>query len=117
MIGFYGEGIPVDTGVATNPDTFSYLATTNPDLVTPAAPTAPSTITLGLDPGFPIFMTQDRTYSFAATVTPTVADPGTGATATATVDPKTGGYLGRDRHEPGRRLPRAPRPSRSPLRA
>ena len=90
VIGFYGEGIPVDTGVATNPDTFSYVATTNPDLVTPAAPTAPSTITLGLDPGFPIFVTQDRTYSFSASVTPTVTDPGTGATATAAVDPKTG---------------------------
>ncbi len=91
VIGFYGEGIPVDTGVTVNPDTFSYLATANADLVTPEAPTVPGPITLGVDPGFPIYATQDRTYSFAASVTPNVADPGTGAQATATVDPKTGG--------------------------
>ncbi len=36
VIGFYGEGIPVDTGVAANPDTFSYPATADPTLATPA---------------------------------------------------------------------------------
>ena len=88
MIGFYGEGIPVDVGGGT--DILSYLATTNPDLTTPAAPVLDDTISLGTDPGFPIY-SQDRTYSFAATVTPTIPQPGMIAEATATVDPKTGG--------------------------
>ena len=80
VLGFYGQGIPVDTGVTVNPDILSYPA--------PAAPALSSTLAIG-DPGFPMF-SQDRTYSFAASVLPTVADPGTGAQATATVDPKTG---------------------------
>ncbi len=88
VIGFYGEGIPADAGGGT--DIFSYLATTDPDLTTPAAPVLNGTISLGTDPGFPIF-SQDRTYSFAATVTPTVPLPGMVAEATATVNPKTGG--------------------------
>ena len=60
VIGFYGEGVPVDTGVTVNPDVLSYPA--------PTAPTAGITITLGVDPGFPIYSVQDRTYSFGATV-------------------------------------------------
>ena len=88
VIGFYGQGIPVDSGTGT--DVLSYPATANPDLVTPAAPVQGSTISLGVDAGFPIFP-EARTYSFLATVTPTVTDPGTGAEATATVDPRTGG--------------------------
>ncbi len=94
VIGFYGQGIPLDTGVTGNPDTFSYPATADPTLATNVAPVQDSTITLGVDPGFPIYTVQDRTYSFAAMVTPTVTDPGTGAEATATVDPKTGGISG-----------------------
>jgi FtsP/CotA-like multicopper oxidase with cupredoxin domain len=58
MIAFYGEGVPLDTG-GTNADTLSYPA--------PAAPAQGATITLGVDPGFPIYST-DRTYSFSATV-------------------------------------------------
>lgn len=83
VLGFYGEGIPVETGITLNPDTLSYLA--------PAAPAQDSSLTIGVDPGFPMSSPQDRTYSFSAMVTPTVVDPGTGAQATATVDPKTGG--------------------------
>ncbi len=78
VIAFYGAGIPVDTG--TGADRFFYPA--------PAAPAQGATITVG-GAGFPVFA-QARTYSFAATVTPTVVDPGTGAQATATVDPRTG---------------------------
>jgi len=59
VIGFYGEGIPVDLGAAS--DTLSYPA--------PAAPALNSTMTLGADAGFPIYP-QARTYSFAGTVTP-----------------------------------------------
>ncbi len=82
VLGFYGQGIPVDTGVAVpNPDILSYPA--------PASPAESATLTLG-DSAFPLF-SQDRSYSFSATVTPTITDPGTGAEATATVDPKTGG--------------------------
>ncbi len=90
VIGFYGQGIPVDTGVTVNPDTLSYPATADPTLATNVAPSQGAALTLGVDAGFPI-LSQDRTYSFAATVTPTVTDPGTGAEAAATVDPKTGG--------------------------
>ena len=78
VIAFYGAGIPADTGAGA--DLFSYPA--------PAAPAQGATITLG-GTAFPLFG-QARTYSFAATVTPTVVDPGTGATATATVNPRTG---------------------------
>ncbi|MEO8355401.1 MAG: multicopper oxidase domain-containing protein, partial [Chloroflexota bacterium] len=88
LIGFYGQGIPVGVGGGT--DILSYVATTNPDLTTPAAPVLDGIISLGTDPGFPIY-SQDRTYSFAATVTPTIPLPGMVAEATATVDPKTGG--------------------------
>jgi Putative Ig domain/Fibronectin type III domain len=59
VIGFYGQGVPLDAGVGT--DTFSMPA--------PVAPVLNNTLTLGVDPGFPIYP-QPRTYSFAATVTP-----------------------------------------------
>ena len=74
VIGFYGQGIPVDVGGGT--DVLSYPATANPDGVTPQAPALDATLTLGTDPGFPIFP-EARTYSFAAVVTP----PGAGAGA------------------------------------
>jgi FtsP/CotA-like multicopper oxidase with cupredoxin domain len=80
-IAFYGEGIPVDVGGGA--DTLSYPATANADLVTPTAPVVGATIALGVDPGFPIY-SQDRTYSFAATVADTSTTPPlTDATATA----------------------------------
>ena len=83
VLGFYGQGIPVDTGVTVNPDLLSYPANT--------APAQAETLTIGVDPGYPLYPTQDRTYSLSALVTPTITDPGTGAEATAIVDPKTGG--------------------------
>jgi len=83
VIGFYGDGIPDDIGAGT--DTFSFPA--------PTAPALNNTITLGVDAGFPIYP-QARTYSFAATVATT-------ATATATVDPKTGGVTGYTVTSPG----------------
>ncbi len=58
-----------------------------------------STLKLG-DPNYPDF-SHDRTYSFAADVTPTIADPGTGAEATASVDPKTGAISGVTVTSPG----------------
>ncbi len=88
VIGFYGQGIPVDTGVGTNPDTLSTPATAG-TAGTAVPPQPGATLALGSDAGFPLY-SQDRTYSFAATVTPTITDPGTGAEASATVDPKTG---------------------------
>jgi len=105
VIGFYGEGIPVDTGVTANPDTLSTPATADTTGATNVGPAQGSTMTLG-DPGFPIFATQDRTYSFAATVTPTV--PGSGAAATATVDPKTGGVTAYTVTSPGTGYTSAP---------
>ena len=51
-------------------------------------------MTLGVDAGFPIYP-QNRTYSFAATVGSATA------TATATVDPKTGGVTGYTVTDPG----------------
>lgn len=57
VIGFYGQGIPLsDTG---GNDILSYPA--------PAPPADGSTITLGVDPGFPIY-SQDRNYAISATV-------------------------------------------------
>ncbi len=91
VLGFYGQGIPVDTGVAvTTPDILSYPASADPTLATNVAPALGSTLSLGTDVNFPLY-SQDRSYSFSAMVTPTIVDPGTGAQATATVDPKTGG--------------------------
>jgi len=60
VIGFYGEGIPLDVKVGT--DQLIYPAPTPPSLN--------STMTLGVDAGFPIYP-QARTYSFAASVAPT----------------------------------------------
>jgi hypothetical protein len=57
VIGFYGEGIPVTPGGGT--DTLSYPATVAPALNT--------TMTLGVDAGFPIYPSRP-TYSFAASV-------------------------------------------------
>lgn len=57
VIGFYGEGIPIDVGVGT--DILSYPA--------PTPPSQGSVINLSVDPGFPIYP-QNRTYSIAATV-------------------------------------------------
>ena len=59
VIGFYGQGIPFD--IVTAGDVVSYPA--------PVAPALNSTMTLGVDAGFPIYP-QTRTYSFAATVAP-----------------------------------------------
>src|SRR5450756_735152 len=105
VIGFYGEGIPVDTGVTLNPDTLSTPASSDPTLLTNVAPSVTNAIELGVTPGFPIF-SQDRTYSFAATVTPTV--PGSGAAATATVDPKTGAITAVTVTDPGSGYTTAP---------
>jgi FtsP/CotA-like multicopper oxidase with cupredoxin domain len=88
VIGFYGQGIPVDTDVLANGDTLSTPASGDRTMATNIAPAKDSTVTLGAA-NYPDF-SHDRTYSFGADVTPTIADPGTGAEATATVDPKTG---------------------------
>ncbi len=63
VIGFYGEGVPIDTGIGT--DVLSYPA--------PAAPAPSDTFTVG-GTGFPI-IAQPRNYAIAATVD-------TGATST-----------------------------------
>ena len=97
VIGFYGEGVPNDTG-GTNADILSTPASADTSLATALAPAQGDSMTLGVDTNYPIY-SQDRTYSFAATVTPT--DPGAGATATATVDPKTGGISSIDVTAPG----------------
>jgi FtsP/CotA-like multicopper oxidase with cupredoxin domain len=60
VIGFFGEGIPVDTGVTTGPDAVSYPAA--------AAPTVTDNILMGDPATFPLLSPQDRTYSFGATV-------------------------------------------------
>ncbi len=57
VIAFYGEGIPVDTGVGT--DILCYPAL--------SAPVAGGTITLDAAGGFPVYP-QARTYSIAASV-------------------------------------------------
>ncbi|MBI5066915.1 MAG: multicopper oxidase domain-containing protein [Deltaproteobacteria bacterium] len=64
---FYGQGVPLDT-VATGTDLLVYPA--------PVAPISGSTITLGVDPGYPIYP-QARNYALAATV-----DVVTGTTTT-----------------------------------
>jgi len=61
VIGWYGAGIPFSIGTSPFQATYSWPA--------PVAPALNSTMTLGVDPGFPIYA-QNRTYSFAATVTP-----------------------------------------------
>ena len=99
VIGFYGQGIPVDTGAAANGDTLSTPASGDPTLTTNVAPAKDSTVKLGSS-NYPDF-SHDRSYSFAADVTPTIADPGTGAEATASVDPKTGAISGVTVTSPG----------------
>jgi FtsP/CotA-like multicopper oxidase with cupredoxin domain len=99
-IGFYGQGVPVDTGIGASPDLLSYPATADVTGATNVAPATGATLTLGADPTFPIF-SRDRTYSFAATVQPTIVDPGTGAEAVASVDPRTGGISGITVTSPG----------------
>ena len=59
VIGFYGRGVPSDIGPAS--DTYSYPVV--------AAPVLNQRMTLGVDPGFPIYPPA-RTYSFVAAVTP-----------------------------------------------
>jgi hypothetical protein len=68
VIAYFGQGVPVDVGGGT--DVLVY------DPSTPVDPPADGDIiTLGLG-GYPIFST-DRTYSFAATVTPDPVYTGT----------------------------------------
>ncbi len=98
VIGFYGQGVPVDTGGAAG-DTLSTPASADPTLAAAVSPAQGASFALG-DPGYPNF-SHDRTYSFSADVTPTISDPGTGAEATATVDPKTGAISGIDVTSPG----------------
>src|SRR5574338_994582 len=83
VIGFYGEGIPVDDA-GTGSDILSYPATANADLVTPQAPAQGDTLSIGSAAGYPLFSTT-RTYSFGAVVTPPGTGAGSGATAEATV--------------------------------
>ncbi len=99
VIGFYGQGVPVDTGVPANGDTLSTPASGDPTLAINVAPTKDSTVKLGAS-NYPDF-SHDRTYSFGADVTPTITDPGTGAEATASVDPKTGAISGVTVTSPG----------------
>ncbi len=60
VVGFYGQGIPVDTGITVNPDLFSYPASSDATLATNVAPALADTLTLGSDPGFPVYSVQDR---------------------------------------------------------
>jgi FtsP/CotA-like multicopper oxidase with cupredoxin domain len=64
-IAFYGQGIPVDDS-GSGSDILSYPALSVPILG--------STISLGVDPNYPIF-SQNRTYSFGAQVLDTSAVP------------------------------------------
>ena len=98
VIGFYGEGVPLDAG-GTDADILSTPASADATLATAAAPAQGDAMTLGVDANYPL-TSQDRTYSFAATVTPT-------ARATAR----------RRRPQSTRRpagSPRSPSPSRAP---
>ncbi|WP_282365165.1 Ig-like domain-containing protein [Arthrobacter sp. AL08] len=99
VIGFYGQGIPIDTGVPANGDTLSTPASGDPALATNVVPAKDSTVKLGAS-NYPDF-SHDRTYSFGADVTPSITDPGTGAEATAAVDPKTGAISGVTVTSPG----------------
>ncbi len=72
VIGFYGAGIPLDTGVAT-PDTASYPA--------PVAPVLNDTVAFG-GAGFPL-LTDARNYAFAASVVQPGTMPVRQAAATA----------------------------------
>jgi len=59
VIGYYGKGVPFDIG--TGSDILCFPVAT--------APATGASMTLGVTPGFPIYP-QIRTYSLAATVTP-----------------------------------------------
>ncbi|MEU3073491.1 multicopper oxidase domain-containing protein [Streptomyces laurentii] len=100
VIGFYGQGVPVDTGIGSATDTFMFPAgvdgTTSPPVDVP--PAAGGTVTLG-SAAYPRYATQDRRYSFGAQVVP--ANAGTGAAATATIDPRTGGIAAVEVTSPG----------------
>ena len=97
VIGFYGQGVPLENG-GTDADIPSTPASADASVETAVAPAEGDSMTIGDDSNFPLY-SQDRTYSFAATVTPT--SPGDGAAATATVDPKTGGVSGITITDPG----------------
>ncbi|PXA64683.1 hypothetical protein CVS29_14120 [Arthrobacter psychrochitiniphilus] len=99
VIGFYGQGIPVDTGAPANGDTLSTPASGDTTMAANVPPAKDSAIKLGAT-NYPDF-SHDRTYSFGADVTPTITDPGTGAEATASVDPKTGAISGVSVTSPG----------------
>ncbi|MFD7639227.1 multicopper oxidase domain-containing protein [Kitasatospora sp. NPDC059795] len=100
LIAFYGEGVPVDTGVEHPTDTLVYPAGADDSTSPPtgAAPAKDATLTVGA-PGWERYATQDRTYSFGAQVAP--AGGGSGAEATATVDPRTGGIASIEVTTPG----------------
>ena len=71
LLAFYGEGVPVDVGLGS--DTLSYPA--------PTAPVAGTSITLGTA-AYPLF-SENRNYSFAASVTPAPLPIGQGFTLNA----------------------------------
>ncbi len=75
LIGWYGQGIPVDV-INTGTDVIAYPGPGS-------APPANDVVTLGSG-SFPIYP-QARTYSIAASVTPPATGAGSGATAEATV--------------------------------
>ncbi len=74
LIGWYGQGIPVDIGAGT--DVIAYPGPAS-------APAAAEVVTLG-SPSYPIYP-EARTYSISASMTPPATGPGSGATAEATV--------------------------------
>ena len=74
LIGWYGQGIPVDI-IDTGTDVIAYPG--------PASAPADGLVTLGSG-SFPIYP-QARTYSISASVTPPATGSGSGATAEATV--------------------------------
>ncbi|WP_198520382.1 multicopper oxidase domain-containing protein [Kitasatospora sp. CB02891] len=100
LIAFYGEGVPVDTGVAHPADTLVYPAGADSSTSPPTgvAPVKDATVTVGA-PGWERYAVQDRTYSFGAQVA--LAAGGSGAEATATVDPRTGGIASIEVTTPG----------------
>ncbi|MFJ5925133.1 multicopper oxidase domain-containing protein [Kitasatospora sp. NPDC092948] len=100
LLAFYGQGVPVDTGVVHPTDTLVHPAGADDSTSPPTgvAPAEDATVTVGA-PGWERFATQDRTYSFAAQVA--LAGGGSGAEATATVDPRTGGIASIEVTTPG----------------
>ena len=106
------RGFPVDTGVATNHDTFSYPATADPPLATNVAPAVDATVTFGVD-RLPDLPSQDRTYSFAAHRHADRHRPGNRCGGDGDRRPEDWRHLGRHRHQPGQRLPHPAERSRS----